>query len=193
MRPGYGIRQPGLDRALTGAVPAASEETIWGNGTMPLRVTAYVGAAELPLELVTSVRCLVRVRDQIVVCETPNGTWHPWPGGRRESGESYEETARREVHEETGWELDPETAEYIGWLHLEHLKTPPQDYQLPHPDFLQVVLVANATSRDGGVENDWRDTEGFEMRSRLVSIDEARIITSGTDMPVSPFLDIIGG
>jgi ADP-ribose pyrophosphatase YjhB (NUDIX family) len=160
---------------------------------LPLRVTAYVGAASLPLELVTSVRCLVRVRDLIVVCETPNGTWHPWPGGRREVGESFEATASREVHEETGWLLDTETAKFIGWLHLEHLRTPPRGYEFPHPDFLQVVLIANATTRDGGLESDWTDTEGYEMRSRLVSISEARVITSGSDMPASPFLDIIAG
>jgi hypothetical protein len=29
------------------------------------------------------------------------------------------------------------------------------------------------------------------MRSRLVSIDEARILTSSSDMPAAPFLDVI--
>jgi 8-oxo-dGTP pyrophosphatase MutT (NUDIX family) len=131
------------------------------------------------------------VRDLIVICETPNGTWHPWPGGRREAGESYEETAYREVHEETGWLLNLETAEYIGWLHLEHLAAPPEDHPFPHPDFLQVVFVAGSTSRDGDEGNDWIDTEGYELRSRLVSIDEARMLTSSTDMPAEPFLDIV--
>ena len=191
MHPVYGVRHPRLERALAVAEPAGSQETIWGNGILPLRVTAFLGRADLPSELVTSVRCIVRVRDQIVVCETPNGTWHPWPGGRRESGESYADTAYREVHEETGWQIGSGTTRLIGWLHLEHLRAPPQHHLFPHPDFLQVVLVASSTFRDGGEQGDWTDTEGYELRSRLVSIDEARILTSTADMPTSPFLDLI--
>lgn len=117
----------------------------------------------------------------------------PWPGGRREPRESYEETAYREVHEETGWQIDAETAQLIGWLHLEHLRAPEQGYPYPHPDFLQVVLVASSTSREGGEHGDWTDTEGYELRSRLVSIDEARMLTATTDMPASPFLGIVAG
>jgi ADP-ribose pyrophosphatase YjhB (NUDIX family) len=150
VHPGYGVRHPGLERVLAGTEPAGSLATVWGDGTLPLRVTAFLGPADLPSELVTSVRCFVRVRDQIVVCETPNGTWHPWPGGRREPRESYEETACREVHEETGWQIDPETIQFIGWLHLEHLNPPPLDYPYPHPDFLQAVIVALSTFREGG-------------------------------------------
>lgn len=133
----------------------------------------------------------MRDRDQIVVCQTPNGTWRPWPGGRREPRESYEETAYREVHEETRWQIDAETAQFIGWLHLEHLRAPPQGCPYPHPDFLQVVLVASSTFREGGEQGDWTDTEGYELRSRLVSIDEARMLTATADMPASPFLDIV--
>ncbi len=191
MLPGYGIRHPDFERVLELVEPAGSRETVWGNGTLPLRVTAFLGTVELPSELVTSVRCFVQVRNQMVICETPNGTWHPWPGGRREAGESYEETAKREVHEETGWILNAETTQPIGWLHLEHLRKPPKGYPFPHPDFLQVVYVAGSNSRDGGEDNEWTDTEGYELCSRLVSIDEARSLTSATDMPAGPFFDII--
>jgi 8-oxo-dGTP pyrophosphatase MutT (NUDIX family) len=150
-----------------------------------------MGPADLPSEIITSVRCLVLVRNQIVICQTPDGSWHPWPGGRREPGETYEETAYREVHEETGWLLDESSMEPIGWLHLEHLATPPDDYPFPHPDFLQVVLLARSTSRDGGPESSWTDTEGYELGSQLVGVHAARILTSTTDMPAAPFLDFL--
>lgn len=65
------MRHPGLEPALAVAEPAGTQETMWGNGTVPLRVTAFLGRGDLPSELVTSVRCIVRVRDQMVVCELP--------------------------------------------------------------------------------------------------------------------------
>jgi hypothetical protein len=105
VRPGYGIRRPGLERLLRNAVPVGFTETVWADGTLPLRVTAFFDPVDLPSEIVTSVRCFVLVHDEIVICQTPDGPWHPWPGGRREPGETYEETALREVHEETGWLL----------------------------------------------------------------------------------------
>jgi ADP-ribose pyrophosphatase YjhB (NUDIX family) len=191
VRPGFGVRYPGLDRLLSGQEPVGTQETAWLEGSLPLRVTAYLGWTELPPALVTSVRWFVRVRDQLVVCQTPEGGWHPWPGGRREPDESYEETACREVHEETGWFLEPDSFDTLGWLHLQHLRPPPDGYPYPHPDFLQVVYVASANSRDGGPEVDWTDTDGYEVTSRLVSIVEARSLTASTDMPAGPFFDVI--
>ena len=129
---------------------------------------------------------------KLVVCQRPEGGWHPWPGGRRErDDESYEETACREVHEETGWFLEPDSFHTLGWLHLQHLRPPPDGYAYPHPDFLQVVYVASAHSRDGGPEVDWTDTDGYEVTSRLVALVEARSLTASTDMPAGPFCDII--
>lgn len=172
-------------------MPVGFTETVWADGTLPLRVTAFFDPVNLPSEIVTSVRCFVLVHDQIVICQTPDGSWHPWPGGRREPGETYEETALREVHEETGWLLKQGTIEPIGWLHLEHLRTPPNDHPFPYPDFLQAVFVAHSTSRDGGFDSNWTDTEGYELRSQLVSLGEAITRTSTTDMPAAPFLEVL--
>jgi ADP-ribose pyrophosphatase YjhB (NUDIX family) len=71
------------------------------NGTLPIRVSACTRVTPLPEELVTSVRCIVRVDNLLIYCQNSDGR-HPWPGGRRQPGESYVETAAREVHEETG-------------------------------------------------------------------------------------------
>jgi hypothetical protein len=84
------------------------------------------------------------------------------------------------VREETGWVLDRSSVVPLGWLHFEHLKRQPADHAWPHPDFLNVVVVANASDRLGGVESDWTDTEGFEWSSRTVTIEEA--LTCGDEL-----------
>lgn len=173
MRPGWGLRHPELDEILARSSPAATEETSWLDGAMPLRVSAYLGVPSIPDELVTSVRCLVTVGTKLVVCTNLDGITHPWPGGRRQRGESFVQTAAREVQEETGWLLRPDTFHLLGWLHLEHLKAQPMDYPLPHPDFCQVVGRAEAVDRLGGPDAEWSDTEGYEASSALMTVDEA--------------------
>lgn len=157
---------------------------------MPLRVSAYVGEAELPDEIVTSVRCIVKVGSEIVVCTNRDGT-HPMPGGRREPGESFVQTAAREVEEETGWLIRPGSFGLIGWLHLEHLKAQPADWPYPHPDFCQVVGVAEARERIGGRDSQWADTDGYELVSRLLSMPDALSAVSGQDLLSSVFLEAL--
>jgi 8-oxo-dGTP pyrophosphatase MutT (NUDIX family) len=152
---------------------AASGEVAWMGGRLVLRVTAYTQPADLPEELVTSVRCIVHVDNRIVVCENESG-FHIWPGGGRKPGETFADTARREVHEETGWLIDESTIRTLGWLHHEHINPAPDGHPYPHPDFLNPVLSARARERDGGEAAEWSDIEGYEVASRLVTVDRAR-------------------
>jgi hypothetical protein len=101
VRPADGEGDPDVTRLLAITSAAMSAEVLWLNGTLPIRVSAYRQAADLPEHAVTSVRCIVLVDNRIVLCDSPDGC-HPWPGRRREPGETYVETACREVHEETG-------------------------------------------------------------------------------------------
>lgn len=189
-KPGYGVRHPDIDRLVTGKSFATQETDVWSNGTLPLRVSAYLGLAELPSEFVTSVRCIVRVSSQIVLCESVDSLWSAWPGGRRTRDESYADTASREVHEETGWLLDRDSIEQVGWLHVELLATPPAHYPYPHPDFVQLVMVATATECDTSRGMPWIDTEGHIVGSRLATTRQVLELVRGFDRAVAPFLNL---
>lgn len=171
-RPGWGIRHPDLTTLLGAVTPAAVMEGTWGNGQM-VRSSAYLEPADLPEELVSSIRCMVRVGDRIVICTNRDGFSHPWPGGRRESGETHAETACREVMEETGWPVDSGSLELLGWLHMEKLGPQSSDDPFPHPDFLQYVYTGSAAEGPNGRDSSWTDTEGYELSSCLMTLDEA--------------------
>lgn len=188
MKPGWGVRHPELAALLASAPSVQPANVTWAKGTLPLRISAYPWVTTLPDELVISVRCLVQVGDLVVVCTNADGISHPWPGGRREPGETYEVTACREVHEETGWLVDPTSLRPLGWLHLEHLEPRPADWPYPHPDFLQLVYAGRTTERAG--DDTWTDTEGYELSSCLMSVAEAHECVGGD--PLSrPFLDLL--
>jgi uncharacterized damage-inducible protein DinB len=108
---------------------------------------------------VTSVRCLVTVGGQLLACEDAHPSVNVWPGGRREPHESWAQTARREVSEETGWLVQPESLTMLGFLHYRHLTPVPAHHPYPSPDFLQVVMHGDAV---GGSEG-WVDTEGHVL------------------------------
>lgn len=164
-REGFGLRHPEVAAFLARARPLASEVTTWPNGDR-IRASAFAGAGPLPDVVVSSVRCIVEVDDQVVMCHNAHGVHHVFPGGRRERGETFVETACREVHEETGWRLDPDSLRQTGWLHLENLTVVPESHPYPHPDAFHAVFAGTARTRDG--DGSWTDTEGYELSSRLV-------------------------
>jgi len=174
------MRHPALLAVLAASAPSAVAETAWADDVLLLRVSACLGGADIPGELVTSVRCLVQVGSKVVVCTNRDGISHPWPGGRRRAGETFSATG---IREETGWLLDNSSLRQMGWLHFEHLTPPPRDHPFPHPDFCQVVLAGWARERDGGPEANWTDTDGYEVGSQLMSINEVWAAVSGD--PVS--------
>lgn len=177
-------RDPRVLALLRDRRPASTTDVSWAR---PIRITAYVGAAPLPDDLVVSVRCVVLVGDDVVVCTNLDGRSHAWPGGRRETGETFVETAVREVHEETGWLLDPASVTEIGFLHLHNLGEPLEPY--PHPDTLQVVLTARAHRR---AAPQWTDVEGYEVSSELLPIALAVEAISAEEPMCVPFLRKIG-
>jgi 8-oxo-dGTP pyrophosphatase MutT (NUDIX family) len=186
VRDGWGRRHPDLASVLARCRPAAEREESWWDGQLPLRVQAFTGACEVPDELITSVRCIVITDDGVVRCTNRDGS-HLWPGGRREPGESLEQTAIREVLEETGWRLDPHSLVALGWLRFEYQSERPADWPFPHPDFVQLLYTARAVRRDVAPDGrEWSDTDGWEQSSDVVSWSDL-----DADALTQPFLDLL--
>jgi len=169
-RPGYGVRHPDLVALLSRMTPVARDRVVWP-GRFIVDIAAYPTPTALPDDLVTSVRCIVWVDGRVVLCHAPDED-HIWPGGRREPGETYEQTARREVYEETGWLIEPGELRPLGFLHYRLLDPVPADHPYPHPDFLQVVYTAAAHDRADHRPAEWADLEGWERSHRLLRPDE---------------------
>jgi len=150
--------EPDLAAFLARHTPQTQESAVWGGGTHPLRITAYLGHELPPLAYVTSVRSVVFHDATALVLRDRDGL-HILPGGRREPGETIEETLRREVLEETGWTLRAPTLR--GFLHFHHLSPRPPGHPYPHPDFVQVVYMAQADAYDP----DARAADDYELGS----------------------------
>ncbi len=142
--------------------PAAGPEIdVWGE--LRLAVTTYLTSQLPPLELVTSVRALVRQGANVMLVRDPDRA-HILPGGRREVNETLEQTLRREVLEETGWEVGP--PRLLGVKHFHHLTPRPAGYAYPYPDFLHVIYAAEATHRLPAA----RLTDDYELSAEFVPL-----------------------
>jgi ADP-ribose pyrophosphatase YjhB (NUDIX family) len=139
---------------LSAHVAQAAEAYRWGE--LRLHVRSYLCPDLPPSELVTSARAVVLAADGVLVVRDPTGV-HILPGGRRQAGETLEQTARREVLEETGWVIDP--PRLLGVKHFRHLRPKPAGYRYLYPEFFQVVYGAQAHRFDPG----GRETDGYEL------------------------------
>jgi 8-oxo-dGTP pyrophosphatase MutT (NUDIX family) len=146
---------------LARLVPKIREVVIWGD--LRFNVTSYVCNGLPPLEYITSVRAIVCTHQDVLLVRDPESV-HIQPGGRREEGESLEQTLRREVLEETGWII--ESPQLLGIKHFCHLTPRPIDYPYPYPDFLQMIYSA----RPERYSAEARRTDGYELSATLVPI-----------------------
>jgi ADP-ribose pyrophosphatase YjhB (NUDIX family) len=157
-----------LARFLARCGRLAEETVVWGTGedSLRLRLVTYVTDETPPLAYVTSVRALVVRGDEVLVVRDPSG-YHVIPGGRREAGETLEETLRREVLEETGWTLTE--PQMLGFGHF-HNRSPqlPEYAHYPYPDFVQVVYMADA----GLWLPDARVADDYELEASFRPIGE---------------------
>jgi 8-oxo-dGTP pyrophosphatase MutT (NUDIX family) len=165
-------------RALSLGEPRAEEEFAWGD--LPIRAAYYV-TDEPPLEeLVTSVRAVVLCGERVLVSRNRDAV-HALPGGRREPGESFEQTLRREVLEETGYAIARPRG--LGVAHLRHLGAKPAGYPFPYPDFLWAVYAAESDGRRLAVPDD-----DYELEARFVPLAEA---LSLVDLPSRVYLEAV--
>jgi 8-oxo-dGTP pyrophosphatase MutT (NUDIX family) len=158
------VSEQGTLDFLAALSPASEERIVWPND-MSFRLTAYLTHAEPPAHLLTSSRAIVLRADEVLVVRDPVNL-HVWPGGRIEAGETLEQTARREVLEETGWHLG--RVARIGFLHFEHLQPRPSDYPYAYPDFFQAVHAAIALEYDASA----RERDGYELGAEFRPLTE---------------------
>jgi 8-oxo-dGTP pyrophosphatase MutT (NUDIX family) len=149
---------------LAERTPVAVVEQQW---MRPIRLSSFLGDPGVADELVGGVRCVVQVEAGIVVCTDVKGNVDVLPGGRREPGETPSQTICREVHEETGWALDANSLETLGFIVLTNLGEPQPPW--PYPHALHLVMAGRADTCAG---DDWTDTEGFVVSSQVMSIDD---------------------
>ncbi len=159
------------DQFLIKCTLLREEKVSWNGETFLLFLAAYLSSVLPPEQYVTSVRCLIFKDDQVLV-QRDRHTLHLLPGGRRECGETIEQTLHREVGEETGWAIVD--AKVLGVLPVHHLGVKPAGYSYSYPDFLQVVYQAEASS----ARPECRLADGHEVDSQFLPITAAqRLIT----------------
>jgi hypothetical protein len=73
------------------------------------------------------------------------------------------------VWEETGWHVERESLEVLGWVHLEALFDRPEVMRFPHPDsFMSVVRVTPTHCEDD--QATWADRDGYVARSAFMPV-----------------------
>lgn len=156
---------PRLLAFLADLTPLGTQRETWLSGAV-LEISSYLTDRLPPMDLVTSVRAVVRKGDAVLAFDDPLGGTHIVPGGRLEPGESRIAALTRELREEVGCTAigDPTL---IGSLHLHHVTPRPELYPYPHPDFLQLVYVVQMTG--DAVE---RTDDPFVLRPRFVKFSE---------------------
>src|SRR5207302_111510 len=106
-----------------------------------------------PADVTSSVRAIVmdaQGRALFLWPDKPSGSIaHVLIGGRAEGAETPQETAIREVGEETGWRIEP--VRMIGFRHFHHLEPRREGSDRPYPDFIQPVFAARVIGFDANL------------------------------------------
>jgi 8-oxo-dGTP pyrophosphatase MutT (NUDIX family) len=116
----------------------------------------------------TSVRVVLLDRaDAVLLFRTVDaatpalGTWWELPGGGMEPGESVAQTASRELGEETGFAVAPESVGAAGWSRsTTYLRRGRRILQHEHVVLARIELVAPEPAREGRTPEELEDYVG---------------------------------
>lgn len=147
---------------------AESEEVVsWPPSQLRLR--SYITTLLPPDDLIVSVRAVIRIQEAALLVRNSDEQ-HILPGGRREANETFEDTVKREVLEESGWSVI--IKQLLGVRHFRHLTPRPPKYVYPYPDFFQLVYLAQPLHYRANYrqEGEYEENAQFVAREELTTI-----------------------
>lgn len=132
-----------------------------------------------PGELIANVNIIPYTSNGWIIIRLASGEWEI-PGGTCEPGETWQETARRELKEEAGCTLLE--SKVIGAWECHSLASKPYRVHLPFPDFYRLVLLGRVSQT--------KDPENPVSGETVVTVEEMQLEDVLTHLEQQQRLDL---